>query len=110
MIRSGTNSFVELRTTEPNDINFSPSFGPSLLFERLFFRAMDGFSPYCQDMIFSRLSKHLHPVHGRLYVVGLNPIPDYVEGEANILCEITRLRDACILLAGEYRLIIGELS
>jgi hypothetical protein len=66
-----------------------------------YYRAMDGFSPYFQDLMFSRLSKHLHPKHGRLYIVGLNPIPDRVDGVANILCEITRLRDACILLAGE---------
>lgn len=61
--------------------------------------AMDGFSPYYQDLIFPRLTKHLRP-GGRLYVVGLNPIPDNAQGDANIFCKVTRLRDACILLAG----------
>jgi hypothetical protein len=61
--------------------------------------AMDGFSPYYQDLIFPRLCKHLKP-GGRLYVVGLNPIPHKTSGDANIFCEVTRLRDACILLAG----------
>eukprot|EP00558_Chaetoceros_sp_UNC1202_P002174 CAMPEP_0197255968 /NCGR_PEP_ID=MMETSP1429-20130617/73753_1 /TAXON_ID=49237 /ORGANISM="Chaetoceros sp., Strain UNC1202" /LENGTH=308 /DNA_ID=CAMNT_0042719395 /DNA_START=136 /DNA_END=1062 /DNA_ORIENTATION=- len=61
--------------------------------------AMDGFSPYYQDQIFPRLSKHLKP-GGRIYVVGLNPIPHHTTGDANIFCKVTRLRDACILLAG----------
>mmetsp|Transcript_11369 Transcript_11369/g.17237 ORF Transcript_11369/g.17237 Transcript_11369/m.17237 type:complete len:326 (-) Transcript_11369:104-1081(-) len=61
--------------------------------------AMDGFSPYYQDQIFDRLKKHLKP-GGRIYVVGLQPIPDRVEGAANIFCRVTKLRDACILLAG----------
>jgi len=63
--------------------------------------AIDGFSPYFQDLIFPRLSQHLKP-GGRLYVVGLNPIPDNAEGDANIICKVTKLRDACILLAGEF--------
>lgn len=61
--------------------------------------AMDGFSPFYQDMIFERLSRHLKP-GGKLYIVGLNPIPDKVNGDADIFCRITKLRDACILLAG----------
>ena len=61
--------------------------------------AMDGFSPYYQDLIFPRLNKHLKP-GGRLYVVGLNPIPHQADGDANIFCKVTKLRDACILLAG----------
>ena len=61
--------------------------------------AMDGFSPYYQDLIFPRLSKHLKP-GGIMYVVGLNPIPHETSGDANIFCKVTKLRDACILLAG----------
>jgi len=61
--------------------------------------AMDGFSPYIQDLIFERLARHLKP-GGKLYIVGLNPIADKVAGDANIFCRITKLRDACILLAG----------
>ena len=61
--------------------------------------AVDGFSPYYQDRIFPRLVTHLRP-GGRVYVVGLNPIPDKVDGPAHVFCKITKLRDACILLAG----------
>lgn len=60
--------------------------------------AIDGFSPYFQDLIFNRLVPHLAP-GGRLYVIGLQPIPDSVEGPANVMCKIRRVRDACILLA-----------
>ena len=62
--------------------------------------AMDGFSPYFQDLIFERLVRHLKP-GGKLYVVGLNPIPDKTAGDANVFCKVTKLRDACILLAGK---------
>ena len=61
--------------------------------------AMDGFSPYYQDQIFPRLAKHLTP-GGLIHVVGLNPIPDSAPGDADIFCKVTKLRDACILLAG----------
>lgn len=37
---------------------------------------------------------------GRLYVVGLEPIPDSDDGDANVICKVRRIRDACILLAG----------
>ena len=60
--------------------------------------AIDGFSPYFQDLIFNRLVPHLAP-GGRLYVIGLQPIPDNVDSPANIMCKIRRVRDACILLA-----------
>lgn len=61
--------------------------------------AMDGFSPYYQDLIFPRLNKHLKP-GGRLYVIGLHPVPHHARGDADIFCKVTRVRDACILLAG----------
>lgn len=60
--------------------------------------AIDGFAPYFQDLIFERLSPHLAP-GGRMYVIGLQPIPDRVPSEANVMCKITKIRDACILLA-----------
>ena len=63
--------------------------------------AIDGFSPYFQDLIFNRLVHHLAP-GGRMYVIGLQPIPDEVSGDANVFCKITKVRDACILLA-EHR-------
>jgi len=61
--------------------------------------AMDGFSPYFQDLVFPRLGRHLAP-HGRLFVLGLQPIPDRIAGDANIFARVTKVRDACILLAG----------
>ena len=68
--------------------------------------AMDGFSPYQQDLMIPKLMRLLKP-GGRLYIVGLEPIPDKVEpvgdettAGANIICQVRRVRDACILLAG----------
>ena len=49
--------------------------------------AIDGFSPYFQDQIFERITSHLNP-GGRLYVVGLQPIPDEVEGDGNVFCKV----------------------
>ena len=34
-----------------------------------------------------------------MYIIGLQPIPDRAPGDANIFCKITKVRDACILLA-----------
>lgn len=62
--------------------------------------AIDGFAPYWQDRIFGRL----RPLVGqRLYVIGLEPyVPYFPESAAGrMVCEIGRLRDACLLLAGE---------
>jgi hypothetical protein len=61
--------------------------------------AMDGFSPYRQDEIIPKLMKLLKP-GGRIYIVGLEPIPDTAEGPGNIICKVRQARDACILLAG----------
>ncbi len=62
--------------------------------------AMDGFAPYWQDRIFGRL----RPLVGkRLYVIGLEPYVPYfpTDPAGRLVCEIGRLRDACLLLAGE---------
>jgi hypothetical protein len=61
--------------------------------------AVDGFSPYEQDTILDKLKQHLSPL-GRLYIVGMNPIPDQAPSPADLICEIRRARDASILLAG----------
>ena len=61
--------------------------------------AMDGFSPYQQDLMIPKLLKLLKP-NGRLYIVGLQPIPDKVDEDGDIICQVRRIRDACILLAG----------
>lgn len=63
--------------------------------------AMDGFSPYTQDLMIGKLCRYLKP-GGRLYLVGLEPLPDAVpqDAAATIICRIRQVRDACILLAG----------
>jgi hypothetical protein len=61
--------------------------------------AVDGFSPFAQDLIIQRLKRHLNP-QGRLYLVGMQPIPDHASGAAEVITEVRRARDACILLAG----------
>jgi hypothetical protein len=62
--------------------------------------AMDGFSPYYQDLMLPRLVSHLNP-GGKIYIVGLQPLPDEVEGVGNVVCKVRRVRDACILLASK---------
>jgi hypothetical protein len=61
--------------------------------------AMDGFSPHRQEEMIPKLVSYLKP-GGRLYIVGLEPIPDSAPGDANLICQVRRIRDACILLAG----------
>ncbi len=60
--------------------------------------AIEGFSPYWQDQLFSRLRPM---VRGRLYVIGLEPYvhrwPSDVDGQ--LVSTIGRLRDACLLMA-----------
>lgn len=62
--------------------------------------AVEGFAPYWQDQLFSRL----RPLVGkRLYMIGLQPYihgrPDTAAGQ--LINAIGRLRDACLLLAGD---------
>lgn len=58
-----------------------------------------------------RLKKQLNP-NGRLYFIGMNPIPDkppaHTPAQAQIISEIRQSRDACILLASHrpYRCAI----
>ncbi len=62
--------------------------------------AVEGFAPFFQDQLFARLRGL---VGRRLYVVGLEPyVLDEPEDPAGrLIWEIGRLRDACLLLAGE---------
>lgn len=62
--------------------------------------AVEGFAPYFQQDLFRRLHPH---VGGRLYVVGLDPyVPVQARSQAETLVrDIGRMRDACLLLAGE---------
>lgn len=46
-----------------------------------------------------RLKKRLNP-NGRLYFIGMNPIPDEPAYPTKIISEVRQARDACILLAG----------
>lgn len=61
--------------------------------------AIDGFAPYFQERLFTRLRPH---VGGRLYVVGLEPLPDHPQTpEARLVTEIARARDAVLNLVGD---------
>jgi hypothetical protein len=64
--------------------------------------AIEGFAPYWQDHVFDRL-RPLVANGGRLYVTGLEPYVPYTPttDSGRIICEIGRVRDACLLLAGE---------
>ena len=65
--------------------------------------ALDGFSPYQQDALLPKLLSLLQPGTGRLYIVGLEPIPDIsaaTKDDAAIISQVRQARDACILLAG----------
>src|SRR6185437_2407346 len=64
--------------------------------------AIEGFAPYWQGRVFERL-RPLVAEGGRLYVIGLEP---YVQFEpttesGRVIWEIGRVRDACLLIAGE---------
>jgi hypothetical protein len=65
--------------------------------------AIEGFAPYYQEQTFERLKQHITD-DGRLYVIGLEPIPPSASASADdglkFLVELSRCRDACILLAG----------
>ena len=50
--------------------------------------AMDGFSPFKQDLIFGRLAQHLAP-KGVLYIIGLEPIPYSADGPGNLMVGTT---------------------
>ena len=63
--------------------------------------AIEGSSAYKQDCIFERLRKHLKP-GGRMYVIGLQPIPDKAPGNEDLICQAKRLRDASVILAGDH--------
>ncbi|MBI5496772.1 MAG: class I SAM-dependent methyltransferase [Deltaproteobacteria bacterium] len=61
--------------------------------------AVDRVDPYFQEQLLERLRQH---VSGRLYLVGLEPLPDRADGEGPAaLRELMRLADVTRLLAGE---------
>jgi hypothetical protein len=85
--------------------------------------SIEGFAPYFQDEVFDRLKPLLAP-HGRLYIVGLEPLTETLipststaaadaaapppcrccapptDADAALVQDMARIRDACILLAG----------
>ncbi len=62
--------------------------------------AVEGFAPYWQDRLFHRMRPL---VGGRLYFIGLEPYVPFPASteEGSVICRIGRLRDSCLLLAGE---------
>ena len=60
--------------------------------------AVEGFAPYFQSSLFSRLSRHCRDT---LYIVGQEPFPQNPATlQGKLVRDIHQLRDACILLAG----------
>jgi hypothetical protein len=60
--------------------------------------AIEGFAPYFQEHLFSRLRKHCKKT---LFIIGQEPFPENSNNEGGqLVVQISRLRDACILLAG----------
>jgi len=108
----GIHTFGKVIIGNWDDSTGSPSLCENELFDTILadylVGAIDGFSPYFQDLIFPRLCNHLKP-GGRLYIVGLNPIPDKADGDGHLICKVTKLRDACILLAGTAIFLIKNL-
>ena len=86
--------------TAPERINFPHGDMFDTILVDYVIGAMDAFSPFRQDCIFDRLAKHLKP-GGRMYLLGTEPIPETQSGIADLVCKVRRLRDSCILLAGE---------
>ena len=60
--------------------------------------AIDGFAPYFQEHVFTRLRPH---VGDRLYAIGLEPWPARADDpDAQAFIDLCRTRDAAFLLAG----------
>jgi hypothetical protein len=60
--------------------------------------AVEGFAPYFQDRLFTRLRPH---VGRRLYVIGLEPLPERSDHPwGQVVLDVSRLVGACIQLAG----------
>lgn len=62
--------------------------------------ALDGFTPYKQDLLFGRLVPHLLP-GGKLVIVGLEPIPNSAPPPGDVVALCARTRDAVFLHAGQ---------
>jgi len=59
--------------------------------------ALEGFSPYFQSKLFGRLKPHCK---NHLYVIGQEPLPSAFSKGGELIWQLYRLRDSCILLAG----------
>eukprot|EP00527_Entomoneis_sp_CCMP2396_P002195 CAMPEP_0198145876 /NCGR_PEP_ID=MMETSP1443-20131203/25876_1 /TAXON_ID=186043 /ORGANISM="Entomoneis sp., Strain CCMP2396" /LENGTH=297 /DNA_ID=CAMNT_0043809631 /DNA_START=26 /DNA_END=919 /DNA_ORIENTATION=+ len=86
---------------DDNDDNNDPPQRFDVILADYLIGAMDGFSPYAQDQMIPKLARLLKP-GGRLYIVGLQPLPDSVPDDphASLICKVRQVRDACILLSG----------
>jgi hypothetical protein len=62
--------------------------------------AIDGFAPFKQQEMIPKLVALLKP-GGRLYLVGWEPMPDKADGPAGVVCKVQRIKDACIMIAGQ---------
>ena len=59
--------------------------------------AIDGFAPYFQVNYLEDLKRH---IKDKMYIIGLEPYPDVTDSKGGqLILELSRLRDACILLA-----------
>ena len=95
-------ALVEGKWTEPDGLLEGELFD-TILCDYLI-GSMEGFTPFQQDTVFGELRRHLTPGTGRLYVVGLSPVPHgraFAPRAAQVVVDTTRLRDACINLAGD---------
>jgi hypothetical protein len=70
--------------------------------------SVDAFAPFFQDRLLGRLLQHVAYPDGRLYFIGMEPWPDREPSEddggdvhGQVIIDIAKTRDACILLAGE---------
>jgi len=67
--------------------------------------AMEGFSPYMEDTLFTTLHKYVSP-NGHLFLVGQEPYPLHQISpsypETHLVGTIMKIRDICLMLVGEH--------
>jgi len=63
--------------------------------------AVDGFAPYTQEQTFKRLKRHMKS-GARLYIIGMQPIPDAADAPADVVVNVSWL-DCCEHVAVCFR-------
>jgi hypothetical protein len=58
-----------------------------------------------QDEIFERLKQHLNP-GGRLYIVGMQPLPDAPPAPAAVISEVLSLLSYFVLLLQQLHVLL----